>query len=75
METAQSPSETEFAIADVRRRQIHVVVRDIGDWLLAIVSSVEIGAVNRGDLDALQRELRKIERQLEQLSSEMILVR
>jgi len=75
METALFSIETEVAIADVRRRQIHVVARDIGHWLIGIVTSVEIGQVKRADLEALQRELRQVEQQLERLTNEMILDR
>lgn len=75
METASLSTEIEVETLEVRRREINILARGISAWLAGIVSSVEIGAVRRGDLNALHRELAGVERRLEQLTTEVVLDR
>jgi hypothetical protein len=75
METACLSSEMEAATIEVRRREINILARGIGDWLAGIVSSVELCAVRRGDLSAVHRELEGVERRLERLTAEVVLDR
>jgi hypothetical protein len=55
--------------------QINALARRIGEWLTGIVSSAETGTVHDRDLDAIHRELADVERQLERLTSEIVLDR